>query len=189
MKNIELKKYNEESLPKLFEFWKKIGTSIPYFFSVSDRRWQSCLLQDELNGEPTFKDLETFIAIEKDQILGFVQYGQPNFGWSTNGEKLYSPQIGVIRHFYFEKTRCLKYLPGGDYWAIDIFKTTAENKEEINDLAPILCEYITSCYKQKAKQRNKILSELRKNFVKNGHKMHFANKLSTKYGEITISVK
>jgi len=89
----------------LFEYWEEIGESVPYFFPVSASKWQNCFLQDELDGERTFKELETYIAKENGQVLGFIQYGQPNFECDESGQKYYNPHIGVIRHLYFEKGR------------------------------------------------------------------------------------
>lgn len=101
---MNIKEYQKKDLHKLFEYWQEMGTSIPYFFPVLASKWQTCLLEDELEGERVFKTLETYIATERYQILGFVQYGQPNFAWDENG-KYYDPQIGVIRHLYFEQGR------------------------------------------------------------------------------------
>lgn len=95
----------ENDLHRLFEYWKKVGTDIPYFFPVSAQRWQTCLLEDELHGERIFDSLETYLATESGQVLGFVQCGRPNFAWDENGQKCHHPHIGVIRHLYFEKGR------------------------------------------------------------------------------------
>ena len=102
---MDIREYQESDLHKLLEYWRRIGANIPYFFPVSTERWQACLLEDKLNGETLFKDLETFFVTENDQTLGFVQYGQPSFAWDASGEKFYNPRIGVIRHFYFEEGR------------------------------------------------------------------------------------
>ncbi len=101
---MELREYHRTDLHRLFHYWRKVGTSTPYFFSVSAKRWQACLLEDEWRGERIFKSLETYVATESGQVLGFVQYGQPNFAWGKDG-KYYNPHIGVIRHLYFEQGR------------------------------------------------------------------------------------
>lgn len=95
----------QRDLPRLFEYWKHVGQGIPYFFPVSVQAWQTCLLADELAGEKLFKRLETYLATENGQILGFVQYGQPNFAWDSGGQKHDKPRIGVIRQLYFEEGR------------------------------------------------------------------------------------
>jgi len=102
---MEIREYQRGDLHKLFKYWKRVGTSIPYFFPVSVSRWQTCLLEDELDGERVFKSLETHFVAESNRVLGFVQYGQPNFAWDESANKYYDPHIGVIRHLYFEKGR------------------------------------------------------------------------------------
>lgn len=102
---MKIREYQRHDLHRLFEYWKKEGTDIPYFFPVSVQRWQTCLLEDELDGERVFDSLETYLATENGQVLGFVQCGQPNFAWDENGQKRCNPNIGVIRHLYFEKER------------------------------------------------------------------------------------
>jgi len=102
---MEVKEYQEGDFDRLFEYWKKVGADIPYFFPVSAQKWRACLFEDELEDERIFKSLETYLAVENDRVLGFTQYGQPNFAWDKNGQKYYDPHIGVIRHLYFEKER------------------------------------------------------------------------------------
>jgi ribosomal protein S18 acetylase RimI-like enzyme len=101
---MDIREYQRNDLHRLFEYWKKVGTDIPYFFAVSAQRWQTCLLEDELDGERIFDSLETYLATESGQVLGFVQCGRPNFAWDENA-KYHHPHIGVIRHLYFEKER------------------------------------------------------------------------------------
>jgi len=102
---MEVQRYQESHRDALLAYWRDLGASVPYFFPVSPKRWQDCLLDDELNGERLFGSLETLLAIENGQILGFAQYGQPNFAWDTNGQRYDNPHIGIIRHFYFERAR------------------------------------------------------------------------------------
>ncbi len=102
---MEIREYQESDLHKLFEYWKRMGTHVPYFFPVPASRWQTCLLNDELDGERIFKRLETYFVTEDDRVLGFVQYGQPNFAWDEKGQKYPDPDIGVLRHLYFDEGR------------------------------------------------------------------------------------
>lgn len=102
---MSIREYQGNDLHRLFEYWRKVGTGIPYFFPVSAQKWQTCLLEDALDGERIFESLETYLATENGQILGFVQCGQPNSVWDENGQKYYNPHIGVIRHLYYEKGR------------------------------------------------------------------------------------
>jgi ribosomal protein S18 acetylase RimI-like enzyme len=102
---MDITEYQRGDLHRLFAYWRKVGTDIPYFFPVSAQRWQTCLLEDELNGERTFNSLATYLATERGQVLGFVQCGRPNYAWDENGQKRCNLHIGVIRHLYFEKER------------------------------------------------------------------------------------
>jgi len=78
---------------------------IPYFFPVPIQTWVDFLFWDKLDGALIFKHLETYVAVENDQILGFIQYGQPAFAWDTRGQKYLNPQISVIRQLYFDQDR------------------------------------------------------------------------------------
>lgn len=100
---MEIRKFQASDATKLFSYWGKTGAEIPYFFPVSISKWQACLLEDELDGEEIFKNLETHFVTVEDQIIGFVQYGQPNFAWKENGGKYHNPDIGVIRHLYYDQ--------------------------------------------------------------------------------------
>lgn len=104
-RGMDIREYQENDLHRLFEYWRKVGTDIPFFFPVSAAKWQTCLLQDKLDGEPMFKRLETHMATESGQVLGFVQCGQPHFAWDEGRQKHSNPHIGVIRHLTFEKGR------------------------------------------------------------------------------------
>ena len=100
---MKIKEFQTSSAARLFEFWQEIGKKIPYFFPVSFDQWQVCLIADELEGERIFKELKTFYASEGDQVLGFVQFGQPNYAWDEKGQKYTDPDIGVIRHLYYQQ--------------------------------------------------------------------------------------
>ena len=102
---MEIKSYGPGDLPKLLGYWYRLAEDIPYFYPVSADRWQACLLRDELDGERTFDDLETYFLAGSDGVLGFVQFGQPSFGMDETGRKYYDPDIGVIRHLYFDRDR------------------------------------------------------------------------------------
>ena len=84
---------------------EKLGQKVPYFFPVSLIKWRECLFEDKLDNEKMFSSQETFVAVEKEQIIGFIQYGQPASAWDEKGSKYRNPQIGIIRHFYFDEGR------------------------------------------------------------------------------------
>jgi ribosomal protein S18 acetylase RimI-like enzyme len=102
---MEIKPYRATNKIQLYEYWQALGADIPYFFPVPIETWAECLLQDRLEGELIFKILETHLAIESGQVLGFIQYGKPAFAWDTHGLKYPDPKIGVIRQLYFESDR------------------------------------------------------------------------------------
>jgi ribosomal protein S18 acetylase RimI-like enzyme len=102
---MEVIKYQEDYFEPLFSYWKILGEKIPYFFSVSPGKWRECLLEDKLGNEKLFLYQEIFVAKEKDQILGFIQFGQPAFTWDKDGQIIHNPHMGVIRHFYFDEGR------------------------------------------------------------------------------------
>lgn len=102
---IEVVQYREDYFESLFLFWKRLAEKVPYFFSVSPEKWRECLLEDKLGNEKMFRFQEIFIAVDKGEIVGFSQFGQPAFAWDKNGQKYNNPQIGVLRHFYFDEGR------------------------------------------------------------------------------------
>ena len=102
---MEVIEFQEVHFEALFHYWKQLAEKVPYFFSVSPAKWRECLFEDKLDHENMFRFQEIFIAIEKGQIAGFCQYGHPAFAWDKEGRKYYNPQIGVLRHFYFDEGR------------------------------------------------------------------------------------
>ncbi len=99
----DIREYRESDLESLLECWKRLGSDIPYFFPVSPRVWETCLLHDASDGEPMFEDLHTVLATDRGRVVGFVQYGQPHFAWDERGQRCLNPQIGVVRQLYFWK--------------------------------------------------------------------------------------
>ena len=89
----------------LYTYWRKLGKDVPYFFPVSPERWAQCLLADELAGERMFDRLVTYVAKDDGEVVGFVQVGHPRFSWDDRAAKYYNPQIGILRHFYFDTGR------------------------------------------------------------------------------------
>lgn len=100
---MEIIPYRDDQFEPLFAFWNKLAARVPYFFPVSAQRWHECLLDDTLGRERLFLSQQIFIAREKDRIVGFSQCGQPAFAWDENGQTYPNPQIGVLRHFYFDE--------------------------------------------------------------------------------------
>lgn len=102
---LAIKRYEPADVGRLFAYWRQAGAGVPFFFDVSEERWHRCLVRDEREGERVFKHIETYLAVEGDKVLGFVQYGESNFAWDTHGRKVHHPHVGVIRQLYFEKER------------------------------------------------------------------------------------
>lgn len=97
---MNVREYRESDLESLYQFWRAVGEEIPYFFSVSVERWRTCLFKDRLEGERVFRTLQTDLATENRQVLGFVQYGEPLFACDEKGQRYEDPQIGVVRQLY-----------------------------------------------------------------------------------------
>lgn len=100
---MEIRQYTDQDINKLYKYWQQIGERVPYFFNVSRDKWHQALVEDKLDGQPLFKDIQTYLALENEQVVGFVQFGQPNFYWDDNGKKFYDPDVGVIRHLFYDK--------------------------------------------------------------------------------------
>jgi ribosomal protein S18 acetylase RimI-like enzyme len=102
---MKVREYRETDFDALFAYWQGLGEKIPYFFPVTSDKWYECMFEDKLDNEEKFLFQEIFVAEENDQIVGFIQYGQPAFAWDEKGLKYRNPQIAIIRHFYFEADR------------------------------------------------------------------------------------
>ncbi|NJJ42454.1 GNAT family N-acetyltransferase [Paenibacillus apii] len=100
---MEIKKFEFQDLDSLFTYWKQIGREIPYFLNVSKSKWMKCMINDQLDGEDKFSSTEVYLAIDNGSVVGFIQYGIPNFCWNDKGEKYYNPNVLIIRHFFFDE--------------------------------------------------------------------------------------
>jgi ribosomal protein S18 acetylase RimI-like enzyme len=100
-----IKRYDASDAGRVYAYWRSTGHDVPYFFDVSAKRWHRCLVEDEREGEQVFDLVETVLALAGDGVVGFVQYGKPNFAWDPDGQKVYAPHIGVVRQLYFERGR------------------------------------------------------------------------------------
>ena len=102
---MEIIKLQEDHCLPLFLYWNRLAEKVPYFFPVSPEKWRACLLEDKLGDENMFLFQEIWIAVERGQIVGFCQYGRPAFAWDNQGQRYFNPQIGILRHFYFDEDR------------------------------------------------------------------------------------
>ena len=86
----------------LFQYFFKHRSSVPYYYkSTSFAEWKNSLLfdQDFSNG-PQFKDLETYILLEDNEIQCFIQFGLSAFIFGENGRN-FEKHYGIIRNFHF----------------------------------------------------------------------------------------
>lgn len=102
---MQLNHVDNKNIFDLYKHWISIGKSVPYYFPVQYESFKDCLFKDKRDNEVIFKDTEEYIAIDHGKILGFIQYGQPNFHFNSCGDKYSNPQIGIIRNLYYTKGR------------------------------------------------------------------------------------
>lgn len=96
---------NKENCNKLKDYWNELSKNIPYFYPVNMDELKYSLLEDRKYGERVFNYLESYLIEENNEVLGFIQFGKPHIYWDTKGEKIYNPNIGVIRNIYFNEDR------------------------------------------------------------------------------------
>lgn len=102
---MEIMKISKENCNKLESYWRKISKGIPYFFEVDKNALGYSLLEGRKYGEVIFNYLESYLIEENNEVLGFIQFGKPHIYWDTTGDKVYDPNIGVIRNIYFNEDR------------------------------------------------------------------------------------
>jgi Acetyltransferases len=102
---MEIISINKENCNKLKGYWNELSKNIPYFYPVTIDELTYSLLEDRRYGERIFNYLESYLIEESGEILGFIQFGKPHIYWDTKGEKIYNPNIGVIRNIYFNEDR------------------------------------------------------------------------------------
>lgn len=94
---------------KLYEFYNDIKEEIPYWFDVNYEIWYQSMFQDtDYESTEFFRELNTYVAYENSNIVGFIQFGIPNYIYEQNGEKSFDVKAGVIRNLYFgvENAEC-----------------------------------------------------------------------------------
>lgn len=100
MKIIDITKDNAMIL---FDYWKGIGKGIPYFYETTYEAFVSSIFFDKFNNMEILKVNFVKAAIDRDRVVGFIQYGVPGFHYTESGELLNDPDIGVIRNLYFDR--------------------------------------------------------------------------------------
>lgn len=114
---MNIAKFDKVNVNRLFNYWNEISKEIPYFFNVDFNQWVQCLFEDEIEGEKIFKYLEGYFFEENNKVIGFIQFGQPNYYYNA-GIKTYVNNIGAIRNIFYDKNR------------IDVGKILIEKAEE-----------------------------------------------------------
>lgn len=105
----------------LFNYYRKIQGAVPYWLNADYDTWKESFISDrDYDGGAMFRELITYIARQGGEILGFIQFGIPNYLYDTNGEKSDAVRGGIIRMLYFEpESNCGDALIGlaEDYFA------------------------------------------------------------------------
>lgn len=102
---MEIISIRKENCNKIKGYWNELSKNIPYFYPVNIDELTYSLLEDRKYGERIFEYLKSYLIEENNEILGFIQFGKPHIYWDTKGEKIYNPNIGVIRNIYFNEDR------------------------------------------------------------------------------------
>jgi len=134
---MEIREFQEGDLVPLYSYWTQLGSKIPYFFPVTLEKWRDCLFEDTLEGEFKFASQVVFLAIEKDEIAGFIQWIQPAFAWDKNGNQYPNPQIGIIRHFYFDEG--IESAADGLFGKIEPYLNPFQNKHAFYHIFGMSC--------------------------------------------------
>ncbi len=102
---MEIRTFHNEDAEALFSYWKAVGKGIPYFFKVQPEHWLECLLNDRLDGEPLYRQLETILAWDGGSVVGFTQWGLPHLAFDAAGKKVTDPPLASLRALYFPAER------------------------------------------------------------------------------------
>lgn len=86
----------------VYAYYLKIKATVPYWLDADYETWEKSFVSDcDYDGEEMFSQLYTSVARQGEEILGFIQYGIPNYLYDTNGEKDRTVRGGVIRMLHF----------------------------------------------------------------------------------------
>lgn len=88
----------------LFDYYKQIKSSIPYWQDAFFEIWEKSMFDDKNpEDEALFKELHTWTAQKGGKIIGFIQFGIPHYIYKQNGEKDFDTIAGIIRNLYFDE--------------------------------------------------------------------------------------
>ena len=98
-----LKRINTTNEQELYKYFVKIGSQIPFYFTVDYDIWHKCMFNDTAeDGVTLFDELETFLYYEDDILKGFIQFGISSFVFMDNG-KDFDNHYAIIRNLHYSK--------------------------------------------------------------------------------------
>lgn len=98
MRILNIKDGNITALKK---YWENVHIDTPYHFKVDVKTWVHQFFDRD---RILFHELDGYIALNsRSDIVGFVMYGLPKLYWDRTGQQVKDPNIGVIRHIFFNK--------------------------------------------------------------------------------------
>lgn len=92
----------EESEDLLYRYLIKFQGVIPYYFDTSKELLKQYLLHDTLKDHQLMKTNIIYIAVERGECVGMIQFGIQAVDISEKGEFLIQPITGNIRHLFYE---------------------------------------------------------------------------------------
>jgi len=88
----------------LYHFYNEVKASVPYWFDVDYDNWYTSMFQDtDYDNEPLFHNVHTYVSVDKNKIIGFIQFGLPTFIHGENGARDTETKAGIIRNLYFQQ--------------------------------------------------------------------------------------
>lgn len=102
MEHIRINQHNDRLI---YTYMKSFEGVIPYMLPTTYEQFSKCLWHDTLDGHPVYR--EQFIQAYVDgegKVIGFIQYGLSGIHYNEQGEKCIAPEMGNIRHLYFNAT-------------------------------------------------------------------------------------
>lgn len=92
------------NLKDIYDF--QLSFDSPYFFDTDFEEWKNSFESDiDGEGRTLFNELNVKAIHEKEELLGFVQYGKTAFGFDESGEISNKVSYPVVRNLYFAKDR------------------------------------------------------------------------------------
>lgn len=96
-------KIDRENDKLVYDYMKAYEGVIPYMFPTTYEQFTKALWEDKLQGHPVLR--EQYVSIymdDEDKVRGVVQYGLSGVHYTEKGERLVDPEIGNIRHLYYD---------------------------------------------------------------------------------------